>query len=66
MSSVWFILKTRQAELRQWVIDNEQRLSYGGAGAINGPVFKDKEQAIRHHMLRRAFDLARMENAGIV
>ena len=49
------IIIERKAELREWVIKN---CSYGGAGAINGPVFKTREGGIQHCMIKRAFDLA--------
>jgi hypothetical protein len=50
----------RKDELRDWVIKHK---SYGGAGAINGPVFRDREEGIRHCIFRRAFDIAREEHA---
>ena len=53
------IITERKDELREWVIKN---CSYGGTGAINGPVFKTREGGIRHCMIKRAFDLAGEEH----
>lgn len=50
------IYDERSDELRHWVVE---RYSYGGAGAINGPVCDDQEKWTRRYMIYRALYLAK-------
>lgn len=48
--------KAHRDELESWVLKNR---NYGGAGALNGPVYRNKESAMTKMILRRARDILR-------
>ena len=52
------IAETQREELEEWVLQN---FSYGGAGAINGPIYRHKKNAMKRFVFRRALQLAKDE-----